>query len=66
MDLGNIIWYSAFSDTVSCLFPHAQSQFELGLCLKGLESAGKHTVLTWKLGPLCKPGVLTSENLDSS
>ena len=46
--------------------PHVQSQFERGMCLKGLKSAGKHTVLTWKLGPLCKPGVLTTENLDSS
>lgn len=60
------LWHSALLDNFLSLFPEGQTQYELGMCSKGSESAGKYTGYHWKLGSLCKPGVLTSYNLDSS
>ena len=44
-DLVTTDWYPAPNHSCS-LLPHRQSRCDLGMCLQGLESAGRHTALT--------------------
>ena len=37
------VWHSALLDNFPGLFPQGQTQYELGMCSQGSESAGKYT-----------------------